>query len=230
MHAEFDKRIDVPESEMKICGSQEPSAIEKYLSGVLSYSTVTDASEVARRLLGLYGSLDAVLSRDYDELAQHAGASAATLLKLVAYVSSRRVYDEFKFGRCYSDSEIIDLLLALMTGLSRETVYMVSLDKRGAVIACDMIGEGTVNASDVYPRRLVERAVKRGATSVFLAHNHPSGTAEPSSDDLRATSRVFGTLRASGIRLRAHAVIASRDVRVMVPDEDTGDIKVFDTL
>ncbi len=230
MHAEFDKRTDVPESEMKIYGSQEPSAIEKYLSGVLSYSTVTDASEVARRLLGLYGSLDAVLSRDYDELAEHAGASAATLLKLVAYVSSRRVYDEFKFGRCYSDSEIIDLLLALMTGLSRETVYMVSLDKRGAVIACDMIGEGTVNASDVYPRRLVERAVKRGATSVFLAHNHPSGTAEPSSDDLHATARVFGTLRASGIRLRAHAVIASRDVRVMVPDEDTGDIKVFDTL
>lgn len=230
MCAEFDKRIDALECEMEIYESQEPSAIEKYLSGVLSYSTVRNAPEVARRLLGLYGSLDAVLARDYDELADLAGTSAATLLKLMAYVSSRRVYDEFKFGRCYSDTEIIDLLLAVMTGLSRETVYMVSLDKRGAVIACDMIGEGTVNASDVYPRRLVERAVKRGAASVFLAHNHPSGTAEPSSDDMHATARVFGTFRASGIKLRAHAVVASRAVRVMVPDEDTGDIRVFDTL
>ena len=225
-----DKRADLLEVESAIFDSEDRTIAQRYLSELLSYSTVRDPEAAARELISEHGSIDAVTSRDTEELVRSVGESAAILLKLLAYTDGRRVYDGFRFGRRNSDAEIIELLSAMMRGLSRETVYMVSVDARGAVIACDMIGEGTVNASDVYPRKLAERAIKRGAAEVYLAHNHPSGTAGPSDDDVSSTARVFATLRASGIRMRAHAVVAEREVRLMVPNEKTGEIDITDAI
>ena len=189
-----------------------------------------DPDSAAARLVAEYGSVDAVISHDADELSGLVGGSAVILLKLLAYIDSRRAYDNFTFGKKHTEAEMLDLLASVMIGLSRETVYMVSVNAKGCVVACDMIGEGTMNASDIYPRKLVEYAVKRGAVSVYLAHNHPSGTENPSEDDILATSRVFATLRAAGIRMVAHAVVAERRMRVMVPNEITGEINVLDTL
>ena len=209
---------------------EDRSLSERYLADLLSYSTARNADAAACDLLSEHGSIDAVLARDADELSRSVGESAAILLKLLAYTGGRRIYDSFRFDRRHSDAEIANLLLAMMQGLSRETVYMVSINERGAVVACDYIGEGTVNSTDVYPRRLVEYAIKRSAKEVFLAHNHPNGTARPSDDDMLATARMFSTLRASGIRMRAHAVVAGREVRLMVPNELTGEINVIDAF
>ncbi len=228
--AELSKIPSSGDREGGIYEGAECSIIHTYLADILSRSTVKNPTEAAVRLLSEYGSIDAVISRDADELAGVVGESSAILLKLLAYIDSRRVCDSFRFGRRHSDAEILDLLSAVMIGLSRETVYMVSVNDRGAVVACDMIGEGTVNASDIYPRKLVECAIKRGAVAVYLAHNHPSGTADPSNADIAATSRVFSTFRAAGIKLCGHAVIAERQRRIMVPNEITGEINVTDAI
>ena len=226
----FDNRKDLCEVVAAIYDGGDSTIAHRYLAELLSHSSVKDPVGAAARLLSEYGSIDAVICRDADELAGVVGESAAILLKLVGYIESRRVYDGFGFGRMHTDSEIFELMAAMMLGHSRETVYMTSVNAKGAVVACDMMGEGTVNASDVYPRKLVECAVKRGAIRVYLAHNHPNGTATPSTDDISATSRVFATLRAAGIRLVAHAVVAERKMNIMVPDEETGIINVVETL
>ena len=97
---------------------------------------------------------------------------------------------------------------------------MLSFDSRGRVKGCDLLGEGTVNASEVYPRKIAECAVRRGASSVILAHNHPSGVANASDDDISATLALFATLRSMGIRLYRHVVVAGRDHFVIEPDEE----------
>lgn len=217
-------------NEMNLVGKDSVNAVAKrHLASVLASSSVApDAEKCADELLDRYGSLDLLLSRDVADIASLVGESRAILIKLLAYVSSRRVCDGFKLGAPHSRDEIAEMLKAAMLGLSRETVYLVSENASGDVIAVDMIGEGTINSSDVYPRRLVECALKRGAASVYLAHNHPSGTARPSADDLAATSRIFSTFRVSGVILKAHIIISARDHTFMVPDLVTGEIKVMD--
>jgi DNA repair protein RadC len=100
----------------------------------------------------------------------------------------------------------------------------MTFDKDGLPIACDYLGDGTVNVSDVYPRKIVECALRRQSRSIILAHNHPGGTANPSDDDIAATSKLYMTLIVSGIKLRGHVIVSERDHFLLAPDEDGGAI------
>ncbi len=202
---------------------------EEYLSGMLARSMKADkASVTAHELLMRYGSLDAIFSESHYKLEQMLGESAATLIKLLAYTSSRRRTDLFRFGKKHSLEEIKELLIATFIGLSVETVYMVSIDEEGRTVACDFVGEGTVNASDMYPRKIAEYALRRGASSVIIAHNHPTGVAEASQDDIATTARLFSLLRSSSITLEAHIIVAAHRCRVLTIGKESGNVAQID--
>ena len=85
------------------------------------------------------------------------------------------------------------------------------LDAKCAVICCEKIGEGGVNSAGVPVRAIVEKALKADATSAILAHNHPSGLAFPSKEDIYTTRRVAAALDAVNIQLTDHIIVAEDD-------------------
>jgi len=170
----------------------------------------SDAVEKAEILTRKFGSAIAVFEAETDSLAEAllGDYQSAVYIKLCSALASRRVCDSFKFGRKHSEEEICEYLKYLFFGLSDEAVYLLSLDGEGKVLACDKVGDGTVNVSNILPRKVIDAARKRGARGVIIAHNHPGGYAKASDDDVSATALLSGLLISSGLMLSAHYVVA----------------------
>lgn len=186
----------------------------------LSGCAPDDARELSARAIERFGAAEVLATLPIDELCRFAGERTGLFIKLVAYITSRRVIDGFKLGVPHTDEEVYKMAIATFLGLSKETLYLMSFDKQGRVIAFDFVSEGTVNSSQVYPRMIVEAALARDAYSVILAHNHPRGSITPSEEDFGSTMRAAEVLRGSGIRLRSHIIAAERECAIMTPGED----------
>ena len=100
---------------------------------------------------------------------------------------------------------------AALDRLAFRTVLLLCLDARRKILACRVISEGSVNSAEVSTRKVVEAALTLNATSVVLAHNHPSGIAVPSMEDIVTTRRMAIALDAVGVMLEDHIVVADRD-------------------
>jgi len=109
-----------------------------------------------------------------------------------------------------------EYLLPFFFGRRNETVYLLCLDAKCKVLSCREVGEGSVNSANVPIRRIVEMALAANATSVILAHNHPSGIALPSPEDVTTTHRVAAALATVDIQLVDHIVVADDDFVSMV--------------
>ena len=92
-----------------------------------------------------------------------------------------------------------------------ETFCCIFLDNRHYVLAFDESFQGTVDGTAVYPREIAKRALLLNAAAVILAHNHPSGVAEPSQADERITKRVKAGLELLDIRLLDHLIIGGKN-------------------
>lgn len=225
----YDYAISNPtELEMDIGGDGADTCAKmllEYLNDLLFYALPKADGIEAENLMSGFGSLDSILSQPMEILKNYTTERAAHLFKLIAALVSRAVCDAFKLGAVHSESEIVRYVYALFYGMHNETVYMLSLDSRGRVTHCDCISEGTVNAAEVHPRRVAEIAVKRGASSIVLAHNHPTGAALPSRDDISATAGLFETCRALGVPLIKHVIVADRRHYVLKPDPEEGIVR-----
>ena len=92
-------------------------------------------------------------------------------------------------------------LRARLSGLEHELFCCIYLDNRHRVIDYEELFRGTIDGTSVYPREVVKQALKHNAAAVILAHNHPSGVAEPSQADERITNRIKAALELIDIRL-----------------------------
>jgi DNA repair protein RadC len=180
---------------------------------------VQDTNPIAHRLLEHFGSLSQVLGADVEELKKVPGIKdhAATLLALVTDLC--RYYQV----NCAQQTEILPTLDACgrylvprFFGRTRETVFLLCLDAKCKVLCCKEIGEGSVNTASISVRKVVETALGANATTVVLAHNHPSGIAVPSNEDIQTTQRIAAALSAVEIHLADHIVVAEGDYVSMV--------------
>lgn len=188
---------------------------------VLTYSVGAEkAHEITERLLRRYGSFSTAFSASTDELCLVGDMSrnTALLIKLIAYLHSRAVTERFTFGREYSELEIREYIGAIFLGSSVESVYVLLLDDNGRVIHTEHISDGTINASDVVPRKILESARRRNSKKIILAHNHPKGRAVASKDDIMTTGRLFNLFASVGVRLVAHYIVADGEVGVISAD------------
>ena len=187
------------------------SAFESLLA---FYTDAEKAHECTVKLIEKYGSFSTVLSENEDELCRvgNINKNTATLIKLVAYLNSRRVTERFETGKEYSELDLRELIGALFLGSTVETVYLILFDDKDKLISWEYMGEGTVGKSDVYPRKLLECAVKKKAKKIVLAHNHPKGNVTPSTDDVMTTGRLFNIFSSVGVRLSAHYIVADGKV------------------
>ena len=173
-----------------------------------------DTNPIAHALMERYGSLPAVLAAPMEDLkrTEGIGESAAVLLHLVPQVCRRARLAQVGEDQVLNSSERAGAyLLECFDGESREVIYQLCLDRKGKLLACKRLGEGSVASSDLDVRRLVENAILTGASAVILAHNHPSGVALPSDGDYTATMRVRAALNAIGIELADHIIVADGD-------------------
>ena len=179
----------------------------------------SDTNPIAHALLDRFGSLSQVLEADVEELKKVPGIKdhAASLLALV--IDLCRYYQV----NCAQQTEILTTLDACgkylvprFFGRTKETVFLLCLDAKCKVLCCKELGEGTVNATSISVRKVVETALNANATTVILAHNHPSGVALPSNEDVVTTRRIAAALQAVEIYLADHIVVADGDYVSMV--------------
>ena len=170
-----------------------------------------DTNETAHMLINRFGSLSAVFDAPYDDLLTVPGISehSATLIKLIPAISRRYAMEKnSKVTKLSSIEDIGKYLVARYLGVTEETVLLLLLDNKFGLIDCVKVHEGSVNSSAITMRKLIETALFKRASMVVLAHNHPSGVALPSSDDLFTTQQVKRASDLVEIGMLAHIIVA----------------------
>ena len=182
------------------------------IAKILSFE-LKDAGIAAKEIGDRYVDVYSLAVADTDELSriEHVGDKGAHLLRLVMSLRSRSGVDSFKLGRKHTEAEIVDFLKSLFFSLPNETVYLLLLDDKGRVSSCEFVCEGTVNATSILPRKLLELMIKRNCRDAILAHNHPGGMARPSSEDVDTTVRVDSLFKSADRRLLGHYIIAGNE-------------------
>ena len=173
-----------------------------------------DTNRLAHRLMEHFGSLDAVLDATVEELTavEGVGPGAAVLLKLVPDVGRRYQIRKNEPGRILSDTEAVGrYLVPRFLGQRDEVALLVCLDAKLKVLCCREVGRGDVSSARLNLRRVVETALGQNAAAVILAHNHVSGIALPSSEDLNTTTQVYQLLRQVNVILQDHIIVAGDD-------------------
>ena len=177
-----------------------------------------DTNPIAHALLERFGSLARVLDASVVKLTEVDGISenGATCLKLVREIERRYALSQGEEIILNTIDDCCEYLSRFFKGKKNETVFLLSLDAKLKMLSCREVGEGSVNYASVPIRRVVEMALDDGATSVILAHNHPSGIAIPSNDDIQTTRRLAMALSTVEIQLADHIVVAEDEYVSMV--------------
>lgn len=171
--------------------------------------------ELADCLLRQSGSLRALFSASKDQFCTHKGLGEAKFVQLQAVLEMTQRYlaETLKRGDALTSPQQTKLYLtSVLRDRQREAFYILFLDNQHRVIQGEVLFEGTIDAASVYPREVVKRALQLNAAALILAHNHPSGIAEPSQADRRITQRLVDALQLVDIRVLDHFVIGDGEV------------------
>ena len=168
------------------------------------------ALDLSRRLLTRFGSLRKLLHAERRTLAAERGVGEARLALLQALPElARRYFEEtLPIGEAIrSPADTETFLLARLRDRPHEVFCCLYLDNRHRVLRFEELFRGTIDGTSVYPREVVKQALAVNAAAIILAHNHPSGVAEPSQADERITRRIKSALELVDIRLLDHLII-----------------------
>ncbi len=170
-----------------------------------------DVKPLAKALLSEFGGLSAVLDAPLASLKQVNGVGdhAASLLTLTPKLLERYQQDRWQKRRAFhSTQEVVTYLRPDLASELNEVFCILALNSQNGLLAMERIQRGTVNKTVVFPRLVVEAALKHRATAVILAHNHPSGDPKPSAADRQLTTRLKKTLHDLDITVHDHIIIA----------------------
>jgi len=115
-------------------------------------------------------------------------------------------------GSIGSPTDANDFLRMRLGALSHEEFHILWLDNRHRIIDCQKLFTGTIDGASIYPREVVRAALSVNACAAILAHNHPSGIAEPSAADRAITNELRDALRLIGVRILDHIVVGAECV------------------
>ncbi|MBU4542170.1 MAG: DNA repair protein RadC [Firmicutes bacterium] len=170
-----------------------------------------DTNELAHALIGHYGSLSGVFDADPRDLCSQAGVTENTALLLSLMPALARRYQQGKFKQkavLSSTTAAGEYTMALFTGRLNEAFYVICLDSQNQVNQATLLHEGTINEAPVYPRLIVETALRHQAASIILAHNHPGGSRQPSAADVAVTKKIKAATEAIAITVVDHIIVA----------------------
>ncbi len=172
------------------------------------------AVDLGRELLQQYGGLRQILNAKSQDLARLSGLGPAKCAQLQAALELGKRYLAQKLkreGPLTNPKQAADFLIHQLRDRPREVFAIVYLDNRHHVLHYDELFHGTLSGATVHPREVVKDALGHNAAAVIVAHNHPSGIAEPSHADASLTKRLKNALSLVEVRLLDHLVIGDGD-------------------
>lgn len=169
-----------------------------------------DTKPLAKALLAHFGGIGGVFTADWDALARFPGmgdtsvsalkiAQAAALRLLRAPVATQPILSSWQ--------ALLDYLRADMAHLKVERVRVLHLNARNMLIRDDHMADGSVDQAAIYAREVIRRAIDLGTSSVILVHNHPSGSPQPSRQDIDITRHIIEAGKPLGIGVHDHIII-----------------------
>ncbi|WP_455196664.1 RadC family protein [Kaarinaea lacus] len=199
-----------PREKMLLRGAEALSDAELLAIFLRTGTKGKTAVDLARELLIQFGSLRALLEADCQQFCRSPGLGEAKYTQLQATLEMSRRYLAEKMARgdaLNSPEDTHRFLMARMRDYRQEVFACLYLDNRHRVISFDEMFYGTINMASVHPREIVQRALKHNASAVILAHNHPSGIAEPSQADRDLTCQLQKALALVEVRVLDHVVV-----------------------
>lgn len=170
------------------------------------------AVDLARELLTRFGGLRQLLEAKRDDFNSAYGLGDAKFCQLQAVLemARRHLKAQLIAGDLLNNPQVVgDYLQAKLRHRQREVFSVLLLDTQHRLVRYEEVFEGTLDSANVYPREILNLALKHNAASVIFAHNHPSGVAEPSQADIRLTERLRQALALVDIKVLDHLVIGA---------------------
>lgn len=173
------------------------------------------AVDLARELLLKFNGLRPLLEADKRTFCRAKGLGDAkfTQLQAVLEMSRRHLQETLQKGTLFSSSKgVKDYLTSQLRHRHQEIFAVMFLDNKHQLITFEELFQGSINSAPVHPREVVKRALHYNAAALILAHNHPSGCAEPSQADRLITDELSNVLESLEIRVLDHLVIGDGDI------------------
>ncbi|OEU48988.1 MAG: hypothetical protein BA872_08655 [Desulfobacterales bacterium C00003060] len=169
-----------------------------------------DCKDEAKAALKRFKTLQGVIEASTDQLQEIKGIGPINAfgIKIVKAVADRYLQKKL-IGKdpIRSSKELFEYLYHSLRDKKREIFKVVFLDAQNKVIAIQDLFQGTLTASSVYPREVVQAALRHHAAGLFLVHNHPSGEPRPSSEDRLITREIIHACRVMGVTVHEHLII-----------------------
>ncbi len=169
-----------------------------------------DCKQQAKAAIKKFKTLRGVLEAPLEELQEIKGIGPHNVfgIKLVQEVGREFLKEKIlKKPICKSSKEVFDYLYHSMRDLRKEVFKVIFLDGKNHIIEAEDLFKGTLNLSSVYPREIIKSAIKHNAASLIFAHNHPSGSPEPSSSDREITKELIAASNTMQIKVLDHIII-----------------------
>ncbi|MGN6514484.1 MAG: RadC family protein [Rhizomicrobium sp.] len=170
-----------------------------------------DVKPLAKTLLARFGSFADVIAAPRERLLEVKGVGEAVVAQLkIVEAAALRLSKTKLLGKpaLSSWTALLDYCTAAMARNPQEEFRILFLDRKNALIADEVQGQGTIDHTPVYPREIVKRALELSASAVILVHNHPSGDPTPSKADIEMTREIANAARALRIAVHDHVVVA----------------------
>jgi DNA repair protein RadC len=173
------------------------------------------AVDLGRDMLSHFGSLTSLFGASLKDFSSMHGLGNAKYAQLhaVLELAQRSISEELTTSTCLSSPESVKNYLQLLIGKKPyESFAVLFLDIKNRLITSEELFRGTLSHASVYPREIVKAALHQNAASIILAHNHPSGSCEPSQADLSLTTTLKQALALVDVRVLDHFIIANPKV------------------
>ena len=171
-----------------------------------------DCKQQAKAAIKKFKTLRGVLEAPLEELQEIKGIGPHNVfgIKLVQEVAREFLKEKvLEKPICKSSKEVFDYLYHSMRDLKKEIFKVLFLDGKNHIIDIEDLFEGTLNFSSVYPREIIKSAIKHNATALIFAHNHPSGSPEPSPSDKEITKDLIEASNTMQIKVLDHIIIGN---------------------
>jgi DNA repair protein RadC len=223
---ETEKKVDIPELSHE---GHRSRLLERFLlSGIsslhqheiieliLTFATPRrDTKPIAKTLLAKYKTVTAIVNTPVNELEAVDGVThrAAGFFLIIKELISYCLKEKYEHQSIITHRKDVEEYLRFCFGMRRdEYVAGLYLDNANHILQTELLAEGTVNQCTIYPRTVVEKALRCGAASMILAHNHPGGGHNPSDADWLITDRLFAVGKLLDIPLLDHVIISQQKV------------------
>lgn len=170
-----------------------------------------DTNDLAHRMINEFGNLRDLLEAHPKDIQRRCNVNinTAILISLAAPLSRRYLKQKWEARPLInSSSKAGDYCVSLFAGRVYECFYVICLDSQNRVNHAALVHEGTINEAPVYPRIIVETALRHKANSIILSHNHPGGSLKASNADIDVTKKICQAMKPISISVVDHIIVA----------------------